>query len=742
MVFVFAILSRKVDAFQNQPLPFTTAIEAPAFSDLVPIDISPGHGIVAFTLNSTEERDPISFFNEKGTSAFFTESTLFVTNTQTGETKKVVETPGASWGPSWSPDGKYLAFYSDHDGRSRVWLWNAQSDELVRLSSAIAHPSWGFEQIRWSPESDHILVKLVPENMTLKELDQMYPDQGPSGEKDDKDEISIYVANIEKENTTDADPPKGKVTKSWLNVVFGDLALININTRQVKRVAKATRALSYRFSNDGKKIAYTNRSKTASFDKYDILTADFDGKQQTITTKVSQQYGQNLSWSPNDRYLAFGDENTLRIADTKSKKTVRTFESENLTLVKDFRPPLWIDNENLILISKNAVWKLLLKQGTIVELLKSPDKDVRLIDFVAPAKAQNISHQFFIQTLNSVTQQAGFVSIDLKSKDVKQVYQANVSFAEDPAFHLLETESKGNIIFISENSNTDKEIWMANRDFSNLKQLTNIHQNTNVIFGAAQIIQWKNEKGEDQSGVLILPSDYEKGKKYPLVVKVYGGKKPTRSIYRYGIDYGIDNLQIFATRGYAVLFPDMPVGREAPMADIGNTTILATKRAIEIGVVDPDRVAVFGHSYGGYSALAVGVQSGLFKTIISSAGSSNLLSKYGDMNEDGSASSINWAENGQGRMVDNPWENLQKYIDNSPYFKFNEITASVLLLHGGRDGTVSVNRTKETFVALRRLGKKAKLVIYEQEEHHPETFSKKNGIHYWETIIDWLESEL
>ena len=93
-------------------------------------------------------------------------------------------------------------------------------------------------------------------------------------------------------------------------------------------------------------------------------------------------------------------------------------------------------------------------------------------------------------------------------------------------------------------------------------------------------------------------------------------------------------------------------------------------------------------------------------------------------------------------MVDSPWENLEKYISNSPYFRLNELKASVLLLHGGRDGTIPVARAEETFIALRRLGKKAKLVIYEKEEHHPESYSKKNALHQLQTIIDWLDKEL
>src|SRR5260370_41262576 len=71
-------------------------------------------------------------------------------------------------------------------------------------------------------------------------------------------------------------------------------------------------------------------------------------------------------------------------------------------------------------------------------------------------------------------------------------------------------------------------------------------------------------------------------------------------------------MQLFATRGYAVLFPDIPVEPGAPMQDIFKAVIPAVDRVIELGVADPNRLGVTGISFGGYGVLRIIVQTKRF----------------------------------------------------------------------------------------------------------------------------------
>lgn len=107
---------------------------------------------------------------------------------------------------------------------------------------------------------------------------------------------------------------------------------------------------------------------------------------------------------------------------------------------------------------------------------------------------------------------------------------------------------------------------------------------------------------------------------------------------------------------------------------------------------------------------------------MSSGGFGNLFSRYAAMRDDGSTMGI--ASSDRGGVGDSPWKVRDRYLANSPFFTLDSLTTPVLLLHGGADRTVVPARAAETFVALRRLGKEATLVIHDGEEHHPGSWGR------------------
>ena len=104
------------------------------------------------------------------------------------------------------------------------------------------------------------------------------------------------------------------------------------------------------------------------------------------------------------------------------------------------------------------------------------------------------------------------------------------------------------------------------------------------------------------------------------------------------------------------------------MADLLKTVIPGVDRVVELGIADPDRLGVMGHSYGGYSTLSLIVQTTRFKAAVDSAGPADLISVYGQMDKTGSSGAIGWSETGQGGMVGTPWQFRDRYIENSPIF--------------------------------------------------------------------------
>ena len=96
---------------------------------------------------------------------------------------------------------------------------------------------------------------------------------------------------------------------------------------------------------------------------------------------------------------------------------------------------------------------------------------------------------------------------------------------------------------------------------------------------------------------------------------------------------GIYNLQLYAARGYVVLVPSMPLdgfGDRGVYAQIPNGLMPALDRLVALGIADPDRLGVFGQSFGGYSVYALVSQTDRFKAAVAMAGITDLASNYSE----------------------------------------------------------------------------------------------------------------
>jgi dipeptidyl aminopeptidase/acylaminoacyl peptidase len=178
------------------------------------------------------------------------------------------------------------------------------------------------------------------------------------------------------------------------------------------------------------------------------------------------------------------------------------------------------------------------------------------------------------------------------------------------------------------------------------------------------------------------------------------------------------------------------------MQDILKTVMPGVDTVVSLGIADPDRLGVMGHSYCGYSTLALIVQTTRFRAAIDSAGISDLVSDYGYMDKTGAESSVGWAETGQGRMGGTPRQYRARYFENSPVFYLDQVKTPLLLVHGELDRAVPCQQAEEVFIGLRRLGKEVVYAKYTGEEHWPGTWSPANITDYWNRVIEWFDRHL
>jgi dipeptidyl aminopeptidase/acylaminoacyl peptidase len=268
-----------------------------------------------------------------------------------------------------------------------------------------------------------------------------------------------------------------------------------------------------------------------------------------------------------------------------------------------------------------------------------------------------------------------------------------------------------------------------------------------------RLFDYESERGESLQGFLLLPPGYE-GEPLPLIVDVY----PMRVIYgldRYDADTnfaGFNHLQRYTSRGFAVLVPSMPLPLDEapidPMLELAGTVLPAVDRAVELGIADPERLGLFGHSYGGYAVLGLLTQTDRFKAAVASAPYSDLAAYHrtiyphyrydeyanelaaliGAEFEDPDLSVL--------RLLSPPSGDLERYLRNSPVHHLDAVTTPLLLLHGEFDG-VSLAQSEAVFMGLQRLGRRVSLARYWGEGHILN--SPANLRDSWERTLDWFE---
>jgi len=250
---------------------------------------------------------------------------------------------------------------------------------------------------------------------------------------------------------------------------------------------------------------------------------------------------------------------------------------------------------------------------------------------------------------------------------------------------------------------------------------------------------------------LFLPPGEETEPGRGLVVQVYPGSVDTGGWSGpQTLTYGL-RAAVMAGAGYAVLTPSIPIDEP------GTTDIDFYVRSVDTAVdaalaayprLSRDRIAIQGHSFGGYVALAIATRSSRYRSYVASSGMSDWFGQWGEfipatrlMPEDGflMINQQGYVEVGQGALGARPWEAPQVYLDHSPYLAADRITAPVLLVTTDRD-FIPMSQSERMFSALYRQGGTSRLVTYWGEHHH--LLSPANLRDLYRQVFDWLDRTL
>jgi dipeptidyl aminopeptidase/acylaminoacyl peptidase len=247
---------------------------------------------------------------------------------------------------------------------------------------------------------------------------------------------------------------------------------------------------------------------------------------------------------------------------------------------------------------------------------------------------------------------------------------------------------------------------------------------------------FKSKDGTEIHGFLVRPSASEVGKPQPTVLRIHGGP-----VWEFYYEFRRD-WQLLAAHGFVVVAcnPRGSSGRgldfaKAIFADWGNRdaqdVLAAVDDAVAKGVADPDRLGIFGWSYGGMLTNYVIAQDTRFKAAASGAGASNMLAGYG----------TDQYVRDYERELGTPWANFDAYVKVSfPFFHADKIVTPTLFLCGEKDFNVPLLNSEQMYQALRSLGRDTQLVIYPGEFHDISTPSyQKDRL---ERYVAWFRKYL
>ena len=329
--------------------------------------------------------------------------------------------------------------------------------------------------------------------------------------------------------------------------------------------------------------------------------------------------------------------------------------------------------------------------------------------------------------------------LDLATGESTEVFRSEAPYYEVPVDFLGEP---GTTLLTRRETVTEPPNYVA-RDLQtgDVRAVTAFpHPYPELAEVQKETIEYERADGVPLSATLYLPPGYDAERDGPLPTLVWAYPTEFKSAAAAGqrsdSPYQFTYVSYwgavpFVTQGYAVLddasFPIVGEGEDQPNDTFRQQLVMNAEAAIEAGaargVVDPDRVAVGGHSYGAFMVGNLLAHSDLFRAGIARSGAYNrTLTPFGFQREERTF-----------------WDDPMLYFGMSPFMHAEKIDEPILLIHGDADnnpGTFTL-QSERLYGALKGLGGTARLVLLPEESHGYR--ARESLLHMLWEEDQWLE---
>lgn len=732
-----------------------------AFSRQDRVALAPNGALVAYVVHEAPlATRPQVRYLANGTPANVIGHRIWLTSLRTSQTHAIATEAGDCWRPSWSPDSARLAMYCDGGGSPQVWIYDTQHDRVRKVSPVRTLPRlWTGDEPVWSPDGRELFVPLAPARAVEP------PPQDPAVSPRDKSTVTVLKTVRGAQAMTTDNRQTNALLMSENNAM---LAAIDVATGHVRTLVPANAATppsTLRLSASGRWVAYLSvfhkprEIDTTMFHDLAVVPAR-GGAAHTLAKNLlvaDSSYAMGAYvWHPSLDCLVWLSDGKLWTTNLDEATPVvrqigsgsRAFANMPLSFLADGQTVVAALQPDAATRDRSSLALVRLDGSTPVTLtLPSGLAFQEVITRDLVTAWQPNPDGFAIVARETATMRNLVVGFAIASG------QSAVVWKEPARLRIVGAAPGHDELFARfEDVETPENIYQFSIDFANKQRVTDIEPRlANVHAGSIETFETTVPLHDgtlaQTTTAILLPPGARRGDRLPAVVVQYPGTKLTS----YAVEFGggmpaTMPVWPLAMHGYAVVLTELPItpigSAGNPVSDVVDSLLPQIYHAADLGYVDPARLVVCGQSYGGYGALAIVSATNIFRGAVAISGLYDLPALYSWMTSVNVPLLARWAETGQGRLGTHPWNDVYRYLQNSPYYRADSIHSPVLMLHGEVDPGAPVEDARKMFNALKRLDRTAELRTYAGEGHVVYEWSRANAIDAMQRILGFLDEQL
>lgn len=656
---------------------------------------------------------------------------------------------------AWEDDIFHLIAFRDFKNHPDKIIFNPHEDESFPEDMAISpnrQPSWSDDLSRLEFGIHFAERKEDEAEADSTDTEGNRPPERGNGDEEEEPDVVIWHWQDNRLQSVQQRRRRADENLSYVSVYHVDneqfVQLADEDVRTVMTYPEGPYAIGYD-NTDYELISSMTGKSYRDLYKIDLRT----GEKEMILEEWFNAGGTPVS--PDGTYMLYYQEgnyytyNLLNDEITNITADIPTsFINKLIDVNVEYPPtPSWgwtSDSESVLLRDNHDVWLVSADAGDAENLTMNGAENNWVYQFrlrvdAEDEKGVDLDKPLYMRIIDNDTKQIGIARITGGRPG------AEVLLFEDAMLAGLSKADEAEVYtYVRMTPQDAPEYYVAfNDELRDARQITHTYpeQEEFAWSPGQRLISYVSDKGDTLQGALYLPAGYQEGESYPTVVYIY--ERLTQNFFGYtrpSFPGGGFNRSMYTSNGYAVLMPDIAYELNDPGMSAVWCVLPALDAAEETGIVDPDNVAIHGHSWGGYQTSFLITQTDRFKAAVAGAPLTNMISMYSLIywNTGGTNQAI--FESSQGRLTSGYWDNWDAYQRNSPVYFAEDVETPLLLMHNDEDGAVDFTQGVEYYNTLRRLEKPVIMLQYEGENHGLR--KRANQIDYALRMMEYLDHYL